>query len=115
MKGYAKIVLSKEDKDKIKRAHGNTNKDSLENFKRLIEGCYRKHWWKDKLIDVKKHNIVCKEYPLFTYHLDFGSVYCYRGFLGDCVERVSNLSESSDTIYLDVDLCRVLEYIKENY
>lgn len=115
MKGYAKIILSKEDKDKIKRAHDNTNKDSFEIFKSLIDSCYQKHWWKDKLFDVVKHNIVCKEYPLFTYHTDFGSVYYYREFLGDCIERVSNLSESSDTLYLDVDLCRALEYIKENY
>lgn len=115
MKGYAKIVLSKEDKDKIKRAHDNINKDSLENFKRLIEECYQKHWWKDKLVDVEKHYIVCKEYPLLTYHTDFGIIYCYRLFLGDCIEKVSNLSESSDTLYLDVDLCKALEYIKENY
>lgn len=33
MKGYAKIVLSKEDKDKIRRAYNNINKGhSLENF-----------------------------------------------------------------------------------
>ena len=115
MKGYAKIVLSKEDKYKIKRAHDNTNKDSLDDFKKLIGECYRKHWWKDKLVDIEKHNIICKDYPLFAYHTDFGSVYCYREFLGDCIERVSNLSESSNTIYLDVDLCRALEYIKENY
>ena len=115
MKGYAKIVLSKEDKDKIKRAHDNANKDSLDIYKRLIEECYRKRWWKDKLVDVVKHNFVCEEYPLFTYHTDFGSPYCYRKFLGDCIEKVSNLSESSDTVYLDVDLCKALEFIKENY